>query len=156
MDYQYDSESLFNIISAYVDYLLESLEKNPAEDEKLRAIQLEIMRPNYEIIRDLAKKAFEEGKTGKLKRMFKDLFQDAWEDVLLEEYVFERTGIRLGMADKMKEKLREIVARGQIKNENEYYLVMERIDVLAQLGARDEALIDNLNQIVTKFESKFA
>ena len=96
------------------------------------------------------------GKLKKLQAIYNGIEKEASEDIMLEQYVFEKTGIKLGMLERYNQKLNKLIERGKLKNENEYHMIMDQINILCQLKERDDKMIDDLNKLIIDFERKYA
>jgi hypothetical protein len=123
-------------------------------DEKLRSVQLDLMLPMFKGYKTDADAYLEAGKLKKMQALYNSLEKEASENVLLEEYVFEKTGIRLGMRERHQNRLQKIIDRGKLRNAQEYHMIMDQIDILCQLKERNDALINELNALVSAFEKK--
>lgn len=136
----------------YVDFTLNNL--NP--DENFRSVQLDLMLPIFKSYRSDSEKYHSEGKLKKLQGIYKGIEQEVAENIILEQFIFEKTGIKLGMCERYYNKLNKIIERGKLKNKTEYHMIMDQINTLCQLRERDDKMIDNLNKLITEFERKYA
>lgn len=148
-------DELLHVNCAISDYYVEFTLNNLNPDEKIKSVQLELMLPMFKCYRSDSEKYHSEGKLKKLQRIYKGIEQEAAENIFLEQFVFEKTGIKLGMFERYYNKLNKIVERGKLKNENEYHMIINQINILCQLNERDNDMIDNLNKIIIDFENKY-
>lgn len=149
-------DDLLRVNCAISDYYVEFTLNNLNPDEKFRSVQLDLMLPMFRGYRIDSEKYHSEGKLKKLQAIYKGIEQEAAENIILEQFVFEKTGIKLGMRERYNSKLNKIIERGKLKNENEYHMIMDQINILCQLKERDDQMIDNLNKLIIDFEKKYA
>ncbi|WP_298894362.1 hypothetical protein [uncultured Psychroserpens sp.] len=149
-------DDLLRVNCAISDYYVEFTLNNLNPDEKLRSVQLDVMLPMFKSYRVDSEKYHSEGKLKKLQSIYNGIEKEASENIMLEQYVFEKIGIKLGMRERYNRKLNKIIERGKLKNENEYHMIMDQINILCQLKDRDDEVIDNLNTLIIDFEKKYA
>ena len=149
-------DDLLRVNCAISDYYVEFTLNNLNPDEKLKSVQLDLMLPMFKSHRIDSEKYHSEGKLKKLQAIYNGIEKEASEDIMLEQYVFEKTGIKLGMLERYNQKLNKIIERGKLKNENEYHMIMDQINILCQLKERDDKMIDDLNKLIIDFERKYA
>src|SRR4051812_561885 len=111
-----DIDQLLKINCAISDYYIEYTNSNLTDNEKLRAIQIDFMIPMFRSHRTDSEKYHKEGKLKKLQSIYKSIEQESAENVLLEEYVFNKTGVKLGMQERYYKRLTKILDRGKLKN----------------------------------------
>lgn len=145
-------DDLLRVNCAISDYYVEFTLNNLNPDEKFRTVQIDLMLPAFKKYRTDSEKYHLEDKLKKLRSIYNGIEKEAAENVMLEEFVFEKTGIKLGMRERYNQKLHKIIERGKLKNENEYHMIMDQINILSQLKERDDKMITNLNKLITDFE----
>lgn len=149
-------DDLLRVNSAISDYYVEFTLNNLNQDEKFRSVQLDLMLPKFTSYRSDSEKYHSEGKLKKLQGIYKGIEQEAAENIFLEQFVFEKTGIKLGIHERYYNKLNKIIERGKLKNQNEYHMIIDQINILCQLKERDGKMIDNLNKLIIEFEKRYA
>ena len=149
-------DDLLRVNCAISDYYVEFTLNNLNPDEKIRGVQLDLMLPMFKSYRSDSEKYHSEGKLKNLQGIYKGIEKEAAENIFLEQFVFEKTGIKLGMRERYYYRLNKIIERGKLKNENEYHMIMDQINILSQLKERDDKMIDNLNKLIIEFEKKYA
>jgi hypothetical protein len=149
-------DDVLRVNCAISDYYVEFTLQNLHPDENLRGIQLDLMLPTFKSYRSDSEKYHAEGKLKKLQRIYKAIEKEAAEDSMLEQFVLEKTGIKLGMSERYHSKMNKIIERGKLKNESEYHMIMDQINVLCQLEQRDDQMINNLNKLIIDFENRYA
>lgn len=145
---------LLRVNSAISDYYVEVTLNNLNADEKFRSVQIDLMLPTFKKYKTDSEKYHSEGKLKKLQSIYNEIEKEASDNIVLEEFVFEKTGIKLGMREPYNKKLNKIIERGKLKNQNEYHMIMDQINILCQLKDRDNKMISDLNQLITDFEKK--
>jgi hypothetical protein len=148
-------DELLHVICAISDYYVEFTLNNLNTDERFRSVQLTLMLPMFKQYRTDSEKYHADGKLKKLKSIYNGLEKESADNIMLEEYVFKKTGIRLGMLERYNQKLNKIIERGKLKNENEYHMIMDQINILCQLEVPDEKMINDLNKLIIDFEKQF-
>lgn len=154
MNFLENIDELLKVNCAISDYYVEFTMNNLNLDEEFRSIQLDLMLPMFKKYRSDSEKYHKEGKIKKLQLIYKNIEQEASENIMLEEYVFQQTGIRLGMQERYYKRLKKIIERGKLKNENEYHMIMDQINILCQIEERDNEMINQLNKLIIEFENK--
>jgi hypothetical protein len=145
-------EELKQVNCAISDYFVEFTLNNLNSDEKFRNIQLNVMLPVFTSYRVDSEKYYLEGKIKKLQKIYNEIEKEASGNILLEQYVLEKTGIKLEMSERYFRKLYNIVQRGKIKNDNEYQMICDQINILCQMKEKEEKLITDLNLLILDFE----
>jgi hypothetical protein len=148
-------DDLLRVNCAISDYYIEFTLNHLNPDNTFRNFQLEVMIPMFKKYRSESEKYYSKGKLKKLQAIYNGIEKEAAENVMLEEYVLEKTGVTLGMMERQKQKLRKIMERGKLKNENEYHMIMDQINLLSQLKNCDNKLISELNTLIIDFEKKY-
>jgi hypothetical protein len=156
MNFLENIDDLLRVNCAISDYYVEFTLNNLNPDEKFRSIQIDLMLPVFKQYRTDSEKYHLEGKLKKLLSIYNGIEKEAAENIMLEEFVFEKTGIKLGMRERYYQKLNKIIGRGKLKNESEYHLIMDQINILCQLKERDDEMITHLNNLISDFEKKYA
>lgn len=151
-----DINALLKVNCAISDYYVEFTNNNLCEDEKMKRIQVELMLPMFKSYRSDSEKYYNTGKLKKLQSIYRGIEQEASEDIRLEDYVFQKTGIKLGMSERYNKRFKKNLERGKLKSINEYNMVMDQIDILCQLKERDDEMINKLNELIIDFEKKLS
>ena len=144
-------DDLLRVNCAISDYYVEFTLNNLNPDEKIRGVQLDLMLPMFKSYRSDSEKYHSEGKLKKLQEIYNGIEKEAAENIFLEQFVFEKTGIKLGMRERYYNRLNKIIERGKLKSKSEYHMLMDQINILSQLKERDDKMIDNLNNLIIEF-----
>ena len=144
MDKEFELKKYRDLVVATLDYYIVHLAfNNEMKDEFIR---LKIQTEVY----------YSKGKLTTLKNWFKDLTLDFIEDrdFGFNEYLIKTTNYEIDIFESYFKRIEKIIEKDQIKTDSQFYELKNYVDYLIQNNNSDKVLIQRINEILLRFESK--
>ncbi len=144
MDKEFELKKYRDLVVATLDYYIVHLAfNNEMEDEYIR---LKTQTEEY----------YSKRKLTTLKNWFKDLTSDFIEDrdFGFNEYLIKTTNYDIDIFESYFKRIEKIIEKDQIKTDSQFYELKNYVDYLIQNNNSDKVLIQRINEILLRFESK--
>ena len=144
MDKEFELKKYRDLVVATLDYYIVHLPfNNEMIDEYIR-------------LKTQAAVYYSKGKLTTLKNWFKDLTLDFIEDrdFGFNEYLIKTTNYEIDIFESYFKRIEKIIEKDQIKTDSQFYELKNYVDYLIQNNNSDKVLIQRINEILLRFESK--
>lgn len=144
MDKEFELKKYRDLIVATLDYYIVHLAFNNE------------MKDEYFCLKTQAKEYYLKGKLTTLKNWFKDLTLDFIEDrdFGFNEYLIKTTNYDIDIFESYFKRIEKIIEKDQIKTDSQFYELKNYVDYLIQNNNSDKVLIQRINELLLRFESK--
>lgn len=144
MDKEFELKKYRDLVVATLDYYIVHLAfNNEMKDEYIR-------------LKTQTEEHYSKGKLTTLKNWFKDLTSDFIEDrdFGFNEYLIKTTNYDIDIFESYFKRIEKIIEKDQIKTDSQFYELKNYVDYLIQNINSDKVLIQRINEILLRFESK--
>ena len=144
MNKEFELKKYRDLVLATIDYYIVHLAfNNEMKDEYIR---LKTQTEEYYSKRELTI----------LKNWFKDLTSDFIEDrdFGFNEYLIKTTNYEIDIFESYFKRIEKIIEKDQIKTDSQFYELKNYVDYLIQNNNSDKVLIQRINELLLRFESK--
>ena len=144
MNKEFELKKYRDLVLATLDYYIVHLAfNNEMKDEYIR-------------LKTQAEVYYSKGKLTTLKNWFKDLTLDFIEDrdFGFNEYLIKTTNYDIDIFESYFKRIEKIIEKDQIKTDSQFYELKNYVDYLIQNNNSDKVLIQRINEILLRFESK--
>ncbi|WP_313359566.1 hypothetical protein [Empedobacter sp.] len=144
MNKEFELKKYRDLVLATLDYYIVHLAfNNEMKDEFIR---LKIQTEEY----------YSKRKLTILKNWFKDLTSDFIEDrdFGFNKYLKQTTHYEIDIFESYFKRIKKLVEKGFIKTESQFHELKNYVDYLVQDNNSDKDLIQRINEILLRFESK--
>ncbi|WP_291119724.1 hypothetical protein [Empedobacter sp. UBA7248] len=144
MDKEFELKKYRDLVAATLDYYIVHLAFNNE------------MKDEYFCLKTQAEEHYSKGKLTILKSWFKDLTSDFIEDRYFgfNEYLIKTTNYEIDIFESYFKRIEKIIEKDQIKTDSQFYELKNYVDYLIQNNNSDKVLIQRINEILLRFESK--
>lgn len=131
-----------NLISATLDYYIDN------------NIFIFEQKEYFNNLRNISEEYFNKGSLTKLKKFFNDLIEPFIEDKDYDFNLFlsKKTNIDINIFEVYEKRLKNIIKKGKITSDSQFYDIMNYINFLSQSKFVDNELINSLNNLVNSYE----
>ena len=144
MDKEFELKKYRDLVVATLDYYIVHLAFNNE------------MKDEYFRLKTQAEEYYSKGKLTILKNWFKDLTFDFIEDrdFGFNEYLIKTTNYEIDIFESYFKRIEKIIEKDQIKTDSQFYELKNYVDYLIQNNNSDKVLIQRINELLLRFESK--
>lgn len=144
MNKEFELKKYRDLVLATIDYYIVHLAfNNEMKDEYIR-------------LKTQTEKYYSKRKLTILKNWFKDLTSDFIEDrdFGFNEYLIKTTNYDIDIFESYFKRIEKIIEKDQIKTDSQFYELKNYVDYLIQNNNSDKVLIQRINELLLRFESK--
>ena len=144
MDKDFELKKYRDLVVATLDYYIANLAIN------------NIIKDEYIRLKIQTEEHYLKGKLSILKKWFKDLTSDIIDDrdFGFNEYLKQTTNYEIDIFESYFKRIEKIIEKDQIKTDSQFYELKNYVDYLIQNNNSDKVLIQRINELLLRFESK--